>query len=32
MITVKQIFKIVQKIPISIEIKHFLFLLYYSTN
>jgi len=28
----KQLFKKLQKIPISIEIKHFLFLLYYSTN
>ncbi len=28
----KQLFKKLQKILISIEIKHFLFLLYYSTN
>jgi len=28
----KQLFKNLQKIPISIEIKHFLFLLYYLTN
>jgi hypothetical protein len=28
----KQLFKKLQKITISIEIKHFLFLLYYWTN
>jgi len=28
----KQLFKKLQKIPTSIDIKHFLFLLYYSTN